>query len=103
MDPSHPVPAQRATDSDREAAADALRTAGADGRLTVEEMEHRLAAVFAAKTHPDLDAQLADLQGRQALASSNAARQPDSDDLGRDPPRRLRAPGGRLSGDHRDG
>jgi hypothetical protein len=76
MDPSHPVPAQRATDSDREAAADALRTAGADGRLTVEEMEHRLAAVFAAKTHPDLDAQLADLQGRQALASSNAARQP---------------------------
>ena len=63
MEPTDPLPAQRAADADREAAAATLRGAGADGRLTLEEMEQRLSAVFAARTHPELDALLADLRG----------------------------------------
>jgi hypothetical protein len=74
MDQSHPVPAQRATDADRETAAETLRAAGADGRLTLDELEHRMTAVFAAKTHPELDALLADLQGHTGLTSRPAAR-----------------------------
>jgi hypothetical protein len=69
MDPSLPAPAQRAADADREAVADALRRAGADGRLSFEELEHRLSAVYASRTHPELDALLADLGGRSGLTA----------------------------------
>jgi hypothetical protein len=69
MEPSHPAPAQRAADADREAVADALRNAGADGRLSFEEMEQRLGAVYASRTHPELDALVADLGGRAGLTS----------------------------------
>jgi hypothetical protein len=75
MESSHPEPAQRAADVDRDAAADAVRLAGGDGRLTVEEMEHRLSAVFAAKTHTEIDALLADLRGRQGLATTGQSQQ----------------------------
>jgi hypothetical protein len=69
MEPSQePVP-QRAADADRHATVEELRVAGGDGRLTVEEMEERLATAFAARTHAELDALLADLQGRKALAT----------------------------------
>jgi uncharacterized membrane protein len=44
----------RIGDADREAAAAALREHFAHGRLTLEEFQHRLAAVFAAKTDRDL-------------------------------------------------
>jgi hypothetical protein len=67
MDQSDSTPAQRAADSDREAAADALRAAGADGRLSFTELEERMTAVYAARTHPELDTLLADLRGRQEL------------------------------------
>jgi hypothetical protein len=73
MDPSHPAPAQRAADSDREAAAQALRGAGADGRLSLEEMESRLEAVFAARTHPEIDALLIDLQGHTGITSAGTS------------------------------
>jgi hypothetical protein len=76
MDPVHPVPAQRAADADRESAAQALRVAGADGRLTLEEMEHRLGAVFAARTHPEISALLVDLGGAQQLTAVRSAPTP---------------------------
>src|SRR5260221_10872032 len=51
----------RIGDAEREAAAAALREHFAQGRLTLEEFQHRLAAVFAAKTDRDLAAIGADL------------------------------------------
>jgi uncharacterized membrane protein len=51
----------RIGDADREAAAAGLREHFAQGRLTLEEFQHRLAAVFAAKTDRDLAAIGADL------------------------------------------
>jgi uncharacterized membrane protein len=44
----------RIGDADREAAAAALREHFAQGRLTMEEFQHRLELVFAAKTDRDL-------------------------------------------------
>jgi|SRR5262245_16921071 len=44
----------RIGDADREAAAEALREHFAQGRLTMEEFQHRLELVFGAKTDRDL-------------------------------------------------
>ena len=51
----------RIGDADREAAAAALREHFAQGRLTMDEFEHRLELVFAAKTDRDLAAITRDL------------------------------------------
>src|SRR6266700_1709576 len=51
----------RIGDADREAAAAALREHFAHGRLTLEEFQHRLELVFAAKTDHDLAAITPDL------------------------------------------
>ena len=51
----------RASDEDRERTAALLREHHAVGRLTAEEFETRIEGVFAARTHGDLDALLADL------------------------------------------
>jgi uncharacterized membrane protein len=51
----------RIGDAEREAAAVALREHFAQGRLTLEEFQQRLAAVFAAKTDRDLAEIHADL------------------------------------------
>jgi hypothetical protein len=51
----------RASDADRERTAALLREHHAVGRLTAEEFETRIEGVFAALTHGDLDALLADL------------------------------------------
>lgn len=51
----------RIGDADREAAAAALREHYAEGRLTLEEFQHRLELVFAAKTDHDLAAITRDL------------------------------------------
>jgi hypothetical protein len=48
------VPAVRASDADRERVAAALRAAFADGRLTMPELDERLAAAYAAQTDADL-------------------------------------------------
>jgi len=53
----------RASDADREQAADRLRKATAEGRLQAEELEDRLGVVFSARTYGELDAQVADLPG----------------------------------------
>lgn len=51
----------RAADADREATAERLRNAVADGRLGLDELDERLAATYAAKTHAELDAVTSDL------------------------------------------
>lgn len=60
MDPER-SPALRASDADREAVAQRLRAAHADGRLDVTEVEERLTAAYAAKTLGDLEPLTADL------------------------------------------
>jgi hypothetical protein len=63
----------RASDADRDAAADRLRDAHAEGRLTLEEVNERLERTFTAKTHGELAGVTADLP---AVASTVAAPAP---------------------------
>jgi DUF1707 SHOCT-like domain len=53
--------ALRASDADREAIAEQLRNAAAEGRLLADELEHRLGTAFSARTYGELDAVVADL------------------------------------------
>ncbi|GAB3751140.1 hypothetical protein GCM10028864_26910 [Microlunatus parietis] len=49
--------------SERDAAAEALRDAAADGRITLEELDERLERALSAKTFADLDVLFVDLGG----------------------------------------
>src|ERR1700677_971578 len=49
-DPQH----LRASDADRERIAEKVREAAGDGRLTMDELDERLDAVYAAKTYAEL-------------------------------------------------
>ena len=51
----------RASDADRERVADILRQAAGDGRLSMEELDERLDAVYAAKTYAELEPVTRDL------------------------------------------
>ncbi|MGH9127644.1 MAG: DUF1707 SHOCT-like domain-containing protein [Acidimicrobiales bacterium] len=53
--------AVRASDADREAAADELRRHYASGRLDLDELGDRLSGAYAARTHSALDSLFADL------------------------------------------
>jgi hypothetical protein len=55
------VSSLRASDADRETTAERLRHATAEGRLTPEELDDRLGAVYASKTYGELDALTSDL------------------------------------------
>jgi hypothetical protein len=57
-------PSQRASDAERDAVAERLRDAGADGRLEPEELEERLAAAYSARTHGELTVLTEDLPAR---------------------------------------
>jgi len=57
-------PGLRASDTERESTVDLLREHGAAGRLDVDELEQRVGAAYAARTHGDLSALLADLPAR---------------------------------------
>lgn len=57
-----PLPATRVGDADREAAAEQLRTAVADGRLEIAELDERLGAVYSARTRAELAAVTTDLE-----------------------------------------
>jgi Domain of unknown function (DUF1707) len=67
--PAHPgpaqAPAQRASDADRDIAADILCAAVGDGRLTLDELDDRLAAALSARTITELASLIADLPGRR--------------------------------------
>jgi DUF1707 SHOCT-like domain len=49
------APELRASDGERERAADLLREAMASGRLSVDELEERMRLVFGVKTHAELE------------------------------------------------
>jgi hypothetical protein len=55
------LPELRASDTDREHAAEALRQAAGEGRLTVDELDERLNQAFAARTRAELATLVADL------------------------------------------
>lgn len=55
------IAAQRAADADRDAVAERLRMAAADGRLELEELDERLGQAYRAKTYGDLAVLVADL------------------------------------------
>jgi hypothetical protein len=59
--PSSPAAAVRASDREREEVARALRRAGADGRLTLDETDQRIGAAYAARFRHELDPLTADL------------------------------------------
>jgi Flp pilus assembly protein TadB len=59
----------RASDADREAIAERLRRATAEGRLLAYELEERLARALRARTYGELDAVVADLPGEPRVAS----------------------------------
>jgi hypothetical protein len=66
------APAQRASDADRERAAERLRAAAGEGRLSAEELEDRLETAFSGRTYAELDAVLADLpEPRRAAPASH--------------------------------
>ena len=69
-------PGVRISDADREAAASSLREHYARGRLTLEEFQQRLDAVFAAKTDVDLAKINADLPYVNPYAPPWPAQQP---------------------------
>jgi len=58
----------RASDSDRETVAEVLRQAAGDGRLTMDELDERLDAVYAAKTYAELEPITHDLPDAGSVA-----------------------------------
>ena len=60
-DQEQPLPDVRASDADREQAAETLRRAGGAGQLDVDELGERLEAVYAARTRGELSRLLEDL------------------------------------------
>jgi hypothetical protein len=75
--PAVPEPRNlRASDADRERVANVLREAAGDGRLTMDELDERLDAVYAAKTYAELEPithDLPDAGAAHAPAPSPAA------------------------------
>jgi uncharacterized protein DUF1707 len=72
---SEPQPALRASDAEREQVARRLSEHAAAGRLTPEELDERLDAVYAARTHADLARLLEDLPGPAAPAPTDPERE----------------------------
>jgi hypothetical protein len=58
-EPRHPE--LRASDAERERTADQLRHAAGEGRLTVEELDERLNAAYAARTRGELEQLVSDV------------------------------------------
>jgi hypothetical protein len=67
------LPDHRASDSEREAAADRLRVAAGDGRLDPEELEQRLEEAYAARTVGQLTELTRDLPAPGAPAERDWA------------------------------
>jgi hypothetical protein len=59
--PDDSLPELRASDADRERHAEILRHATGEGRLTMEELDERLDAVYASRTHRELERLVADV------------------------------------------
>ena len=76
-DPQH----LRASDADRERVAETLRQAAGDGRLTMDELDERLDAVYAAKTYAELVPITQDLPDQSGASSVLAPSRTASGDV----------------------
>jgi len=76
-DPQH----LRASDADRERVAETLREAAGEGRLTMDELDERLDAVYAAKTYAELVPITQDLPDHSGAASVPATSRPATGDV----------------------
>jgi hypothetical protein len=65
---------QRVSPEEREEAADRLRLAAGEGRLSLDELGERLEAALSALTYGELDALVGDLPGRPGSATPASAR-----------------------------
>src|ERR1700757_2467873 len=80
--PAVPEPQKlRASDADRERVADTLREAAGDGRLTMDELDERLDAVYAAKTYAELVPITRDLPDTGSAPHVPAPSRPASSDV----------------------
>ncbi len=80
--PSPPEPRGiRISDADRERAAGRLHHALSEGRITLSELEERLAIVYAAKYDADLRPPLADLPGADGIGGPASALAPPPADV----------------------
>jgi hypothetical protein len=70
----------RASDKDREHAAEILRDAAGEGRLGLDELDERLSAVYAAKTYADLEPVIQDLP-HAGMAPASAPAETSADDV----------------------
>jgi len=78
--PAVPEPRNlRASDADRERVANVLREAAGDGRLTMDELDERLDAVFAAKTYAELEPITHDLPAHGDAQAPVPAAAPQAD------------------------
>lgn len=68
-----PADSDRAADSDRDAVAERLRNAVAEGRIDLEELDERLDLTFSAKTYGQLRALVVDLPVHTAPAPARGA------------------------------
>jgi hypothetical protein len=73
---TQPPPGIRISDADRERAAARLQQALAEGRITLDELEDRLAVVYAARYAADLLPPFADLPGDDVVPVQRAAPAP---------------------------
>ena len=63
------LPDIRASDADRERTVTVLRTSGANGQLTVDELDERVEAAYAAKTRSELERLVEDLDASRTRPS----------------------------------
>ncbi|MER5275210.1 DUF1707 domain-containing protein [Streptomyces sp. NPDC002809] len=73
----------RASDSERERIAEILREAVAEGRLQMEEFEHRLDAAYKARTHGELEPLVRDLPAPGGAVAPVAGGQPRTGSMAR--------------------
>jgi len=66
--PDERAPALRASDADRDRAVASLRDGASEGRLTFDELSHRVELAYAAATMVELDELLADLPAATTTA-----------------------------------
>ena len=72
------LPELRASDADRERAAETLRHAAGEGRLTMDELDERLNSAYASRTRAELERLVADVvvPGEEPLAARAPRRLP---------------------------
>jgi len=75
-EPPEPVPDLRASDADRDRVIDVLRAATADGRLTADEFNERMAAALASRTFRELAPLTADLAAPPATPPTTSPARP---------------------------